>query len=82
LPAHLPDFIGRVRAKTRLPLAVGFGISQPEHVAAVGTIADAAVVGSALIEVIDHSTPDERLGAVRAFVAKLADAAASPAGAR
>ena len=84
LPAYLPTFIGRVRSLTKLPLAVGFGISQPEHVAAVGTIADAAVVGSALIDVIDRSAPAERASAVREFVAKLADAAnaTSASGAR
>jgi tryptophan synthase alpha chain len=42
----------RVRAASRLPLAVGFGLSRPEHVRALAGIADAAVVGSALVSVI------------------------------
>ena len=42
----------RVEAETRLPLALGFGISRPEHVRAIGQWADAAVVGSALVKVI------------------------------
>jgi tryptophan synthase alpha chain len=42
----------RVRAITSLPLALGFGLSRPEHVAAVGRFAEAAVVGSALVSVI------------------------------
>src|SRR5690242_299368 len=35
LPAHLPDFLARVRAQIHLPLAVGFGVSAPAHVAAL-----------------------------------------------
>jgi tryptophan synthase alpha chain len=42
----------RIRAHTDLPLALGFGISRPEHVVEVGTYADAAVVGSALVSVV------------------------------
>ena len=42
----------RIRAHTDLPLALGFGISRPEHVAEVGAYADAAVVGSALVSVV------------------------------
>jgi tryptophan synthase alpha chain len=43
-----------------LPVAVGFGLSRPEHVQAVGAVADAAVVGSALVSVIAEAgdTPD------------------------
>jgi tryptophan synthase alpha chain len=48
----LPAIAGRVREVTRLPLAVGFGLSRPEHVRAVAGVADAAVVGSALVSVI------------------------------
>jgi tryptophan synthase alpha chain len=52
--------VRRVRAHTALPLAVGFGISRPEHVAEVGAYADAAVVGSALVSMIAEAsrTPD------------------------
>ena len=42
----------RIRALSDLPLALGFGISRPEHVAEVGRWVDAAVVGSALVNVI------------------------------
>jgi tryptophan synthase alpha chain len=49
------ELAGRVRAETAMPLALGFGLSRPEHVRAVGAFADAAVVGSALVQVIaDH----------------------------
>jgi tryptophan synthase alpha chain len=52
LSAGLPEMAARVREATRLPIAVGFGLSRPEHVRAVADVADAAVVGSALVSVI------------------------------
>jgi tryptophan synthase alpha chain len=42
----------RMRAATSLPIALGFGISSPEHVQQIGKVADAAVVGSGLVKVI------------------------------
>jgi tryptophan synthase alpha chain len=52
--------VERIRAHSSLPIALGFGISRPEHVAEVGTYADAAVVGSALVSVIaeGNGAPD------------------------
>jgi tryptophan synthase alpha chain len=44
--------VKRIRAHTSMPVALGFGISRPEHVAEVGAYADAAVVGSALVSLI------------------------------
>ena len=49
-----PALVARVRRHTTLPLAVGFGISRPEHVAEACRYADAAVVGSALVGVIEQ----------------------------
>ena len=72
LPEQLPDFLARVRKHTPLPLAVGFGIAAKEHVAEVGRIAEAAVVGSALIDMIDSAPAGERAAAVERFVAELA----------
>ena len=46
------QLVGRIRASSNLPVALGFGISKPEHVRDVGRWADAAVVGSALVQVI------------------------------
>ena len=71
LPEYLPAFIAGVRAQTQLPLAIGFGVSLPEHVQAIGRFAEAAVVGSALVDVIDRSQPGERASGLRAFVAGL-----------
>lgn len=50
--ADAESLLKRIRAHSALPLALGFGISRPEHVAEVGRWADAAVVGSALVNVI------------------------------
>ena len=50
------DMVKRIRGMTDLPLALGFGISTPEHVAEVGAYADAAVVGSALVALIAEAS--------------------------
>jgi tryptophan synthase alpha chain len=50
--ADAESLAARIRAQTSLPLALGFGLSRPEHVAQVGSWVDAAVVGSALVNVI------------------------------
>lgn len=49
------EMVERVRAASDLPVALGFGISRPEHVREVGAWADAAVVGSALVKVIEEA---------------------------
>ncbi len=67
LPGSLSSFVSRVRARTPLPLAVGFGISKPTHFRAVGRIADAAVIGSAIIDEIDRSDPSEIAGKVKRY---------------
>ena len=55
-----PELVARLRKFTTLPIAVGFGISNAEHVQAVGEFADAAVIGSALVALIEK-TPRRRL---------------------
>ena len=54
LSESVAPLVEAVRAVTDLPLAVGFGISRPEHVAAVGSLADAVVVGSAFVRLIEQ----------------------------
>src|SRR3982075_3246198 len=66
LADELPALARRVRRVTELPIAIGFGISLPGHVSVLGGLADAAVVGSALVEEI------ERAGTVEAATAALA----------
>jgi len=55
LPDDLPALLRRVRNFTKLPIAVGFGISLPGHVTLLGGLADAAVVGSSLVAEIEHA---------------------------
>jgi tryptophan synthase alpha chain len=65
------ELVGRLRKFTNLPIAVGFGISNAEHVKAVGEFADAAVIGSALVALIEKTSRDEAAGAIGQFVAGL-----------
>jgi tryptophan synthase alpha chain len=53
LPEGVPELIKKVRSHTPLPVAAGFGISRPEHLKALRGVADAAVVGSAIVAEID-----------------------------
>jgi tryptophan synthase alpha chain len=61
IAADLPALLARVRAASTLPLAVGFGISHPDHVAEACRGADAAVVGSALVETVARHAADAAL---------------------
>jgi tryptophan synthase alpha chain len=67
LPEDLPALIRRVRRVTELPVAVGFGISLPGQVSLLGGLADAAVVGSALVQEIERASTVE---AARAALAE------------
>jgi tryptophan synthase alpha chain len=60
LATDVASLVARVRAQSTLPVALGFGISSPEHVAQACASADAAVVGSALVTVIAQhgASPD------------------------
>ncbi len=63
------EMVRRIRAVSRLPVALGFGISKPEHVREVGQYADAAVVGSALVQVIaDAGASDDLIPRVEEYV--------------
>jgi len=53
--ADLPGLVGRLRARTDAPLAVGFGISTPEQATRVAGLADGVIIGSALIDLMTHS---------------------------
>jgi|SRR5580658_3578368 tryptophan synthase alpha chain len=76
LPDDLPALIRRARRATRLPIAVGFGVSLPGHVSMLGGLADAAVVGSALVDEIERAaTVDAAAQALAARVRLLKQAA-------
>ncbi len=68
LPADLPALVARVRRHTNLPVAVGFGVSRREHVEAVGRVADAAAIGTAIVRLVAEAPPAEREERVRAYV--------------
>jgi len=75
LPDELPALLRRARRFTDLPIAVGFGISLPGHVSVLGGLADAAVVGSALVgEIEEASSLDAAVSALRERVQKLKEA--------
>ena len=66
-----PELVARLRRLTALPIAVGFGISNAAHVKAVAEFADAAIIGSALVRLIETTPAHEAAGAVGRFVAGL-----------
>jgi tryptophan synthase alpha chain len=68
LSQELPEFIRRLREKTDLPLAVGFGISKREHVQALRGLADGAIVGAAVIETVENAPEGEREERIRTYV--------------
>jgi tryptophan synthase alpha chain len=75
LPEELPALARRARKFTKLPIAVGFGISQPAHVKVLAGLADAVVVGSALVaEIEKSSTAQEAARAVAERIRLLKDA--------
>jgi tryptophan synthase alpha chain len=65
------ELVARLRQFTPLPIAVGFGISNAEHVKAVGEFADAAVIGSALVALIEKTPSTETAAVVGKFIAGL-----------
>ena len=84
LAGDLKEFVNRVRANSKVPLAVGFGISTPEQVAEVSALAEGVVVGSAIINTIEASstkTPAERAEALKVFISTLSAAVAIKSGA-
>ncbi len=68
LASDAPSLVERIRRWTTLPVAVGFGISNAEHVTQVARFADAAVIGSAIVELIEQSAPGAAPAAVARFI--------------
>ncbi len=74
LPSHLQSFITRVKGYTKekaIPIAVGFGLSTPDHIAEVTSYADGAAVGSALVHLIDQHQDGTEAEAVRQYIQSL-----------
>jgi tryptophan synthase alpha chain len=71
LAAGLAEFLGRVRRQTDLPLALGFGISRPEHVREAAPLVDGVIVGSAVISRLGATPRDQQPEEMRSFVRDL-----------
>ena len=80
LPPELPARLEDLRAVTDLPLAVGFGVSSAQQVRQVVEVADAAIVGSALVGRVAGAEPGRAADAGAAFIAELARGLAPAAG--
>ena len=77
LSGEASRLIGRVRPRTRLPLAVGFGISRPEHAQALKEAgADGIIVGSAIVDLVETHAgdPDRMAREIRGFITGMRDA--------
>jgi tryptophan synthase alpha chain len=68
LASDAERLVERLRRFTRLPIAVGFGISSQEHVASVGEFADAAVIGTAIVSIIEKAQPADAPARVAEFL--------------
>jgi tryptophan synthase alpha chain len=77
LPEDAEKLVQRLRKFTKLPIAVGFGISAQEQFAAVGKFADAAVIGSAIVQTIE-SNPGTEAEAVAEFIKQLSAISRKP----
>ena len=76
--ANLAEQVGKIRSHTTLPIAVGFGISNPEQAKLVASVADGAVVGSAVVnQIAEHGKSPELVAKVSAFVKSLGAAVKS-----
>jgi tryptophan synthase alpha chain len=69
----IEEAVGRLKAATQLPVAVGFGVRTPEQAAAIARVADGVVVGSALVEIVGEHGKDAA-GPVREATRALAEA--------
>lgn len=73
-PERLESSVAQLREHTDLPIAVGFGIRTAEQAATIGRFSDAVVVGSALVDCIEHAnTPDKAVERVHGLVSELAE---------
>jgi tryptophan synthase alpha chain len=60
LPSELLDNVGWLRTQTKLPICIGFGISQPEHVKLLAPVADGLIVGSAIVRRVAEAATKPR----------------------
>jgi len=75
LPKTLSHWVKNTRQQSRLPVAVGFGISSPQQARQVARVADGVIVGSAIIEILRHDrSPKATIKAARLFLKELKEA--------
>ena len=78
IAANLESQIAKIRAHTKLPVAVGFGVSSPKQAGLVAQVADAVVVGSAVVnQIAEHGKSKDLAKRIGKFVKSLADAVKS-----
>ncbi len=79
LPTNLVDEVGWLRGQTDLPICIGFGINQPDHVRLLSPVADGVIVGSAIVRQISENASRQRNETVKAigqYVKSMIDAQA------
>ena len=79
LESDAEHLVKRLRKFTKLPIAVGFGISNAEHFAAVGEFADAAAIGSAIVATIEQAGREQAPSSIARFIQGLRGSVAEPA---
>jgi tryptophan synthase alpha chain len=81
MPEDASGLVKRIRRFTKLPVAVGFGISTPEQLASVGKFAEGAVVGSAIVQLIEQN-PGREAATVAEFINQLSAISHQPSAKR
>ena len=71
LNSGVGQLVTRIRRYTDLPILVGFGVSTPQHIKEISFFADGAVIGSALIDVIEKAEEGNTVEAARNFVCNM-----------
>ncbi len=79
VPREIGDLVAKIRRRTELPIAVGFGVSTQEQVARVGRVADGVIVGSAIIAAIEGGSVEGCVDRVRSYVERVTGRSAESA---
>ena len=69
--AAVAEMVPRIKAHVKVPVGVGFGISDAETAKAVAAVSDALVIGSRIVQLLEKQTPDNMVAAGRDFIAEI-----------
>ena len=69
--AAVAEMVPRIKAHVKVPVGVGFGISDAETAKAVAAVSDAVVIGSRIVQLLEKQTPDNMVAAGRDFIAEI-----------